>query len=146
MNRVSVKHIIDETSKEIYEFEKMGNVWQYVAMYYANRNDKDDVWGDEWTDHYENKRSKELDEMAVSLGYDTFVELMDYGGWDDIDKADEIYKKYNPVCQKTKHGKPYYGGCSWGYGSRDGKYTPKMSEKDIINEITKQVSKVKIKL
>lgn len=146
MNRVSVEYIIDDTSKEIYEFEKMGNVWHYVAAYYAYRNDKDDVWGDDWGDHYESKRSKELDEMAVSLGYEDAGDLSDYGDWHDVDKMNEIYLKYNPVCQKTIHGESYYGGCSWGYGSRNGKHTPKMSEKDIIKEITRQVTKVKIKL
>jgi hypothetical protein len=146
MNRISVEHIIDDTSKEIYEFEKMGNTWHYVAYYYAHRNDRDDVWGDNWADYYETQRTQELDELALSLGYENSCDLSNYGGWEDVDKMDNIYLKYNPVCQKTIHGKPYYGGCSWGYGSRGEKYIPKMSEEDIIKEITNQVTKVKIKL
>lgn len=148
MNRVSVEHIIDDTSKEIYEFEKHGNYWVYVAMYQAHRNDKDDVWGDEWNTAYEFDERDELDEVSRRLGYDDYDNLLEEHNYSDYlpEELKEVIDKFNPVIQKTIHGKPYYGGCSWGYGSRKEKYSPKMSEKDIVAEITRQVSKVKIKL
>lgn len=146
MNKLLVEYIIDDISKEIYHFVLSGDTWIYSGIYYVHRNDRDDVWGDQWGDKYKIKQREELDELSISLGYAHYDEMGDEcGEWMD-DRVDEIYNAYNPVCQKTRHGKPYYSGCYWGYGLRDKQYDPKMSEEDLIKYITRQVSKVKIKL
>jgi hypothetical protein len=144
MRSIQIEHIIDDTSKEIYQFENTGGVWVYTGIYYAHRNDSEDIWGDEWADNYEKEKAQKLNEVAKKLGFDDYADLLDYGN--DQMECDEIYTKYNPVCQKTTNGKVYYCGMSWGMGSYKDRPSPKLTEKEIIQAITNQVSKVKIKL
>lgn len=146
---ISIHHIIDETSKEIYEFEKTSsNTWEYVGIYFSHRNDKNDVWGDQWDKFYESHRIFNYDEIAKSLGYNDHTEIFDecdYHSY-ECDKLREIDTKYNPTCQKTKNFKTYYYGIYWGYGSKERlNYPPKITEEQVKQEILKQTSKIKVK-
>lgn len=151
-HKISIHHKIDETSKEIYEFERTSsNTWDYVGIYFSHRNDEDDVWGDEWGKFYEDLKILEKDRIAESFGYSGHSEMLD--GFDyysyEYDKLREIDTKYNPICQKTKHGKTYYSGMSWGCNTKDkdrSKYIPKISKEEIKEEILRQTSKIKINL
>lgn len=141
--RVEIQHIVDERTKEIYHFEKHGSVWKYVGIYFSRRNDENDIWGDEWTKRFHDQKMEELNFWAQSKGYEDYYSI----GWTDLDawtdkwEIDEIRNKYNPVCQSTKHGEPYYSGQ---YGGELPK--PKISVDQIKIEILKQVSKIKVEL
>ena len=147
--KISIHHKIDETSKEIYEFEKSSsNTWSYVGIYFSHRNGVCDVWGDQWDKFYESDRLKEYDEVAKSFGYTNHSDMMDdcdpFPYWEE--KLIAINDTYNPVCQKTEYGKPYYGGIYWGSGSNTRKqYPPKNTEKQVEEEILKQTPKIKVK-
>ncbi|MHA2047742.1 MAG: hypothetical protein ACW99G_23410 [Candidatus Thorarchaeota archaeon] len=140
---IKIEHIIDETSKEIYKFRECGDSWDYVGIFYSHRDDADDVWGDEWSEHYADKRSEELNAVAESLGLESTSEMC---GWDWDTHGhhfEEVKRKYNPVCQKTKHGKTRYSGS---HGGRRDHPTPKISVDEIKAEILKQISKMEIRL
>ena len=148
MNKIKIEHTIDDTSKEIYEFEYRGGEWLYTGIMYSHRNDKNDVWGDDWNTAYEFIRQEDLDRISRELVFDDFGDLLgDYRYSDFLpDEINEIDKKYNPCCQKTAQGKTYYSGIYWGYGSTSKKHLPKLKEEDIIRDIKRQTAKVKIKL
>ena len=114
---------------------------------YSNRNDKSDTWGDEWYKKFEKQKESEYDGVAIKYGYDNYLES--YGDSFEMDSdIRTVQNKYNPVCNKTKDGRTYLYGESWGVG-RSEKHTskkPKLSEDEIISAIAKQVTKIKIKL
>ena len=144
--KVDIQHIIDQTSKEIYSFAKIGDYWHYTGISYSNRNDSSDTWGDQWYKKFEKQQESEYNEVAQRHGYDSYYELWDH---EDVLADCDIQRvsdKYNPVCNKTKDGRTYLCGTSWGVGGKCGKYRPKISEDEIISEIAKQITNIKIKL
>ena len=148
---IEISHIIDDQHKEIYAFEKIISIWHYTGIGYSNRNDKDDVWGDEWDKHYSNAKEKELNDYAVSRGYQDFDEFCDsctsYIANDYYDGIiSDIYDKYNPVCQKTLDGRTYWYGLCFGSGCDTAEYAPKLSEEEIKHKILKQICNLKIQL
>jgi hypothetical protein len=145
---ISIEHRINETTKEIYIFQSFEvGVWLYVGIYYSNRNDETDVWGDEWNKKYSKKRDEELDFLANKNGYDKIDEWVDndvhakYNG--------ELYKlidKYRPTCNKTLDGRTYYHGRSWSYGYGSDQPRPKISEEQIKDAILRKTVDITIKL
>lgn len=144
--KVEIEHIIDETSKEIYQFENYGNWWHYTGITYSHRNGEWDTWGDEWDEKFKKQRDLEYDEVAQNHGYSNYGD----SNYDYFVECDiyEVRTKYNPVCQKTTDGRPYLSGCYWGlFSEPDGdRPAPKMTNDQIKEAIAKQISKIKIKL
>jgi hypothetical protein len=146
--KVSIEHKLNSTSKEIYEFISLERgVWKYSGIFYSNRNDETDVWGDEWEKTYSKVRDEELNLLANKNGYADVDEWID----NDIhaeynEELDKIIKRYRPTCNKTLDGRTYYHGISWGYGFSEPKHTPKISIEQIKDSILRQTSNIEIKL
>lgn len=146
---IEIHYQISDTSKEIYQFQQTGdNTWKYVGIYFSNRNDVSDLWGDRWKKDiaFLCQKDQELKALAVKFGYDDFLEAIDNepegGSFDE--EAALIQRKYNPCCQKTNKGELYYSGIHWGYGNRKGQYKPKLSSEEIEKEIVNKILKFRI--
>jgi hypothetical protein len=153
---ITIEHKVDETHMEIYEFDKSGNIYYYSGIMFSNRNDENDIWGHEWPNNKElqEKKEEEIMVLAREEGYSS-ASSFEYDVWNFDSfyhytfKLMEIAEKYNPCCNKTKSGEPYYYGCSWGsYDDSDykKKNPPKISVDKIREEILNKVSKIKIVL
>ena len=145
---IQIEYIINSKSKEIYRFEShMLGVWQYVGIMYSNRNDETDVWGDKWNDHYKKVRDEELNILANKNGYDNLNEWLDEDPHTNYNiELGKILLKYNPCCNKTLDGRPYYHGRSWSYGYDKDRPLPIMTEDQIKNAILRQTTNIEIKL
>jgi hypothetical protein len=147
-NTVKIEHKIDSTSKEIYEFEKVGNGYVYVGIMYSHRDGVGDMWGEEWRS--EKDYEKALDDYAKSQGYKDYDNMEDHYEYivesHHAPEISDIDDRFNPVCNKTKHGEIRYSGCYWGYGDHEEKYTPKISEAEIKLKILEKTRKIKVDL
>lgn len=146
---ISIPYIINNTSKEIYEFKQTTiNRWEYVGIYYSNRNDENDVWGDEWNKFYAEKMEEEIQAVVLANGFEDFSDMMENTcscSFSDREIS-LIRRKYSPSIQKTQDGRLYYSGIYWGLGRSKGKPAPKMSEKKISEEILRRLSWVEVRL
>ena len=140
---MKIEHVIDDTSKEIYEFKFTNISWEYVGIMYSNRNDANDIWGDEWSEHFADKRRDEINAIASELGLCSLEEMTEWDWEANGYHFSEVENHYNPCCQKTIHGETR---CHGSYGGRHGHPTPKISIDEIKAEILKQVSEMKIEL
>lgn len=125
---ITLYKYINETELLIYSFDysQHNNNFRYTGMQISRRNNKDDVWGHHWSKHFTDKKYKELDEYEQMHDFDP-------SGWDYNplqEGFDAIYKKYNPVENKTETGKPYLEGSF----STQGKLPPPVFTKEEILE------------
>ena len=123
----------NETELLIYEFvlnDIFGKFeFSYVGFNISRRNDKNDVWGHQWMDHFFHQKYKEQNE---------YEEVNDYypDNW-DYDPLEEGYhaisEKYNPVIQKTHTGESYLTGirCRMS-GSLP---TPEFTEEELLEKL-----------
>jgi hypothetical protein len=72
---IDIVHIIDERSKEIYRFKYGSNSWIYSGITYSFRNDRKDVWGEDWSEYYKNDLDKELNRWALKTFQEEFNDL-----------------------------------------------------------------------
>ena len=99
-----------ETELLIYEFtliDLFGKFeFSYEGFQISRRNDKDDIWGHQWSDHFHTQKYKEQAEYEEANDY--YPDNWDY---DPLEEGYlEIAKKYNPIRNKTKAGEPYLEG------------------------------------
>jgi hypothetical protein len=145
---IPIHHIITPTTKEIYMFNSFEiGVWEYCGIFYSNRNDETDIWGDEWHMAYAKLYDEELDFLANKYGY------VNVNTWIDNDihakysvDLNKLIDKYRPTCNKTLDGRTYYHGMSWSYGYGSDQPKPKMSIEEIEAAILRKTSSIKIKL
>lgn len=138
--KIYIEHQISETEMFIYGFNCYLNgknqlVFNYCSCCESRRNDKNDVWGHLWGDHYHEKEQAELKQFKKTHDY----EPNDYR-YDSLDEDYyKISQKYNPVMHKTAFGKPYYGGL---YASSE--HLPKIpfSDKELTKLIKKEFAKM----
>tara|TARA_R110000751_G_scaffold74613_1_gene150655 strand:+ start:4109 stop:4537 length:429 start_codon:yes stop_codon:yes gene_type:complete len=141
--RVEVEHIIDETAKEIYDFE-VGKIVRYVGIAFVFRDDENDVWGNEWRKHYVLDCSNELNETCFELTGEAYDEIGDYQ-WQRYNWVfTKIINEYNPCLLKTKHGKTRYSAQH--FGGLGNKPPPKISNEIIKKHILEQMSKIEVEL
>ena len=87
---ILIHHKLNETSKEIYMFEKFSsNIWAYSGIFFSNRNDEYDDWGDEWEVTRKVAKNQKFDELVKSLGYSNRNEMLD-----DVEYNVDLYDKY----------------------------------------------------
>jgi hypothetical protein len=135
--RIEIENKISDTSMEIYEFDVHGKKVDYVGIMYSNRNDKNDAWGHKWDDpKYLKKEKEELEKYIKEFEVYSLSDNLVYDS-----KYDELCDRVNPICNKTKDGKPYYHGTFWGYNS--GRAKIKMSREKLMTEILKKMGGLK---
>tara|TARA_R110000751_G_scaffold306332_1_gene424439 strand:+ start:42 stop:470 length:429 start_codon:yes stop_codon:yes gene_type:complete len=138
---IDIVHIIDERSKEIYSFKYGSNSWIYSGITYSFRDDRKDVWGDDWSEYYQNDLDKELNRWALKTFQEEFNDLsmfqLDYS----LPAINDIKKRYNPVILKTKHGHRRLSGQSFGHSPKP---QPKITNAAILQEIVRLVSNMEI--
>jgi hypothetical protein len=130
---------INETELLIYSFDyyQHNNNFRYTGMQISRRNNKDDVWGHHWAKYFTDKKYKELDEYERTHDFDPsgwdYNPFQEEYEWDYNpfqEEYDAIYKKYNPIENKTETGKPYLEGTF----STQGKLPPPVFTKEEILE------------
>lgn len=133
--KIEIEYIISETEKETYHFEDCGNSFRYVGIGFSRRNDKNDIWGDKWNEHFDKAKGKELKEFEdYEDDYYAFSPMIE-------EKIKEIKDKYNPCMHKTDTGKSYYMGQ---YGGK--LPAPKIDKTMIKAKILEKISKFKVEL
>jgi len=111
--KIEIIYEISPTYREIYEFEICMKRVKYVGIYYSRRNDEDDLWGDLWSATHKEKRTAE--EKVVEDKHENYCSCEYCRYCRDFDQEmAKIRIKYNPIENKTKEGKPYYSGTSFG--------------------------------
>lgn len=149
MSRVVIEHIISPTLKEIYEFERQGDVWKYVGICWSRRNGENDIWGDELGAFYSEQKVKELTELVRKHGYKDLDEYYDcapeYSRTLD-DEFSDIVDKFSPTMTKTLSGMPYRSGVYFSNKPKTPDQLPKISDEEIKAKILEKISNVKIKL
>ncbi len=124
---IEIEYLVSSIEKEIYKFEIGFDCFRYVGFYISRRNDKYDVWGDEWGERYKELKQNEL--KVLNFGND----------YEQAELEKEINDRYNPLLHKTKSGEPYYTGQ---YGGN--LPTPKLTAAVIKKMILKVISEYKI--
>lgn len=134
--KIQIEYIKSTTEKIIYSFNIDNNFnYKYTGIWYSYRNDEKDIWGDQWEYHYGLTCVSE--QLAFEDKHDYYPDSWDYNPLDEEYQA--IAKKYNPVCQKTKFGKPYLSGA---YEGKLPKF--EIPEKEILKKL-KSAIRTKIK-
>lgn len=125
---------------EIYEFEATYDYIEYTGYSYSRRNSPNDPWGHEWTEFYAKERA------LIDEKFDRLMEEVDNECDADMVRLDwnKELEAFNPVCNKTIEGEPFYGG-QFGPSKWLPKlpWTPKKVEKLVIEEMTKKLKKTK---
>ena len=107
--KIEIIHEESDTQRFIYGFE-IGNIgYRHVSTMISNRNDKDDVWGDEWYEHYKEEKNQAINKVEEDMEASGGCMCGCQGHNEEIDA---IEKCYNPICQKTDDGRSYYTGMS----------------------------------
>ena len=132
---ITIYKFINITELLIYEFSYNGKVFSYTGFMISRRNDKNDIWGHKWSDHFTKQKYKELAE---------YEELHDYypDGYDfnPLDEGyNDIHKKYNPVLHKTNSGKVYLEGSFSAQSRKLPK--PEFTEEELLEKLKKEVAK-----
>lgn len=130
---IEIKHELSETYREIYVFDVLPTFVIYRGIYYSHRNDRFDIWGDEWADVY-GKDEGDAKQKCISKYQQCF--------FDEIPRScqlewEAIGNKYNPVLNKTKDGKSYYSGQMGGLTLP----TPKLSVEELRQKIKEKMMK-----
>ena len=145
---ILIPHVIDDCHKEIYWFANTGKNWAYCGIHYSNRDDANDVWGDEWSEYHAEQENAELNAYAAEHGYSDIRDMTSdpavaYDPY-RMGEINAIHEKYNPVKLTTIHGERRYGGVGFGsYHAKD-KPKPKISKEEIMKEIIEQVSEFEL--
>ena len=142
--RVEIEHVIDETSKELYTFKSSVTHWKYTGIAYSFRDDKNDIWGDQWSDCFYAQAKEEADAVAIELTGEEFEYMSGNDYENNRHRFLEIHNKYNPVLLKTKHGKRRYSAES--FGGQSPKPVPKLSPEALRDRILEVVSEMQVRL
>ena len=125
-----------ETELFIYDFFycDFNNTFKYEGFQISRRNDKNDIWGHQWSDHFHAQKYKEQAE---------YEEANDYypDNWDNNPLEEgylEIAKKYNPIRNKTKAGEPYLEGMF--SKMRRNLPKPEFTEEELLDKLKKAVA------
>jgi len=102
-------HTLSPTTRELFEF-KVDHAIQYASYFISHRDDENDIWGDEWQEHY--KKEEEEAWRVINNKLDN----ENYHDWDDeiCELKENLRNKYWPTCCKTIHGETRYSGQSGG--------------------------------
>jgi hypothetical protein len=114
--KIEVIYKISPTYRHIYHFEIYPDGHTvYEGIAHSRRNNTKDVWGDKWTSHFAKIKDQEIDNYLESHGItEPYIEDIDDLDWNIRSGVERIEKKYNPICQKTLEGKPYYTATYFG--------------------------------
>jgi len=126
-----------KTELLIYEFNycPFNNTFSYWGFNISRRNDGNDLWGHQWSDHFAKQKYKEEAEYEES--YDYYPDGYDFNPLDE--GYNDIHKKYNPVLHKTKTGKVYLEGS---FSTQFGKLPkPEFTEEELLEKLKKEVAK-----
>jgi hypothetical protein len=133
--KIQIRHKISETYEEIYEFSMRSNSIKYCAIWQSRRDDENDVWGYDWSSHYEKEKEEMIQALFKKLGIEDITEIEDW----DYEDVSAIKSRFNPVMQRTKEGKPRLGGM---FSARLKQIDPpKIPEKELIEMIKQEIMK-----
>jgi hypothetical protein len=139
---VNIHHIISDTEKEIYGFTSQYDSWKWTSLTFSNRDDINDIWGDQWSAYYYKQRGEELNALSMKIFGLPFGEV---AGSDVMyghnHHFNEIYAKYSPTIQKTIHGKTRYSARSF---ATKNDLIPKLTAEEIKQGIVNEVKKMRI--
>jgi hypothetical protein len=137
--RIKIQKQISDTHLEIYEFELLSTLISYSSILISRRNDINDIWGHFWKKHYFEEEYKKRGDLLKKHGYEDMMDaLNDQSVLNDLY---EIEKQYNPVANKTKDGKPYLSGCSFGGSLLRDEHKIKMTKQELRKKIFEEVEK-----
>lgn len=109
--KIEIRHQISDTYEEIYGFDIGTTYIKYNSVWISRRNSINDIWGYDWSEYYKSQQEFEINKLREKeeLGrYDCDDMLCET---DSRNEYNNIYKKYNPIMNKTDEGKPLLGGC-----------------------------------
>jgi hypothetical protein len=95
---------ISETKRELFVFEVSGYSIQYEGYALSHRDDKDDIWADEYQEKF--KEERDALNIKIRTAHDE-----DDGSYEDeelIRKLGREFDQYNPCLVKTKAGESKY--------------------------------------
>lgn len=112
------------TSEHIYEFNVKYQTIECTSYYSSNRSGDGDIWGYDWSDHYDKSKTIEIQELIEELFGSNYHEdcLYSFYSKEASEKIMKLEDKYNPTCHKTIHGKTYLTGTA--YSGVLNKYPP----------------------
>lgn len=138
--RIQIRHQINDTYEEIYFFDIISKSINYNGIYFSARNDVNDIWGYDWKEYYKSQEKFEIQklrELANLDEYDSNDMLLESNYSNEYNI---IYKKYNPILNKTNNGTTYLTGL---FSNNIWKQCPPKIFKEHLKElIQKEINKV----